>query len=289
MQAVPLAAAGAGGALSFILGPTELIKCRMQSGDVEGRVRPRTALECVRGIVAREGLPGLARGLGATMAREVPGNAIYFTTYVALKETVRWAWEWSHGNRTSCGTGRELVSSRRQDGSVEAETGAAMSSGQTGNETRNTAEPSRAPSESSQTPVWSASPASGYLAMDPFTPSVPALDAAIDPPPLLEPADGPPPLPPLLAAGSAVLCGGLAGVTMWTLVLPLDAAKTRVQVAERGSSRDVGFVASLRELRRTGQLFAGLRPTLLRAFPANAAQWGAYELAQWLGAKLLEN
>ncbi len=33
-------------------------------------------------------LRGLTRGLGATMAREVPGNALFFTAYEALRRVV---------------------------------------------------------------------------------------------------------------------------------------------------------------------------------------------------------
>jgi solute carrier family 25 (mitochondrial carnitine/acylcarnitine transporter), member 20/29 len=38
-------------------------------------------LQCVSMTVQEEGLPGLARGLWATLAREVPGNAIFFASY----------------------------------------------------------------------------------------------------------------------------------------------------------------------------------------------------------------
>lgn len=69
LAAVPIAGAGAGAALSVILGPTELLKCRLQTtGHYEGPVA------CLRQIVAEEGTRGLARGLGATLIREVRGR-----------------------------------------------------------------------------------------------------------------------------------------------------------------------------------------------------------------------
>jgi hypothetical protein len=68
---------------------------------------------------------------------------------------------------------------------------------------------------------------------------------------------------------------------MWGTVLPLDVAKSRIQVARPGSPWDVGISAHLGSLAREGgvrALWSGLAPTLARAFPANAAQWLAYEL-----------
>lgn len=68
---------------------------------------------------------------------------------------------------------------------------------------------------------------------------------------------------------------------MWSTILPLDVAKSRIQVATPGSPWDVGVTAHLRSLAREGgarALWSGLAPTLARAFPANAAQWLAYEL-----------
>lgn len=69
---------------------------------------------------------------------------------------------------------------------------------------------------------------------------------------------------------------------MWGTVLPLDVAKTRIQTAQPGSSWDTGVLQQLRMLWREGgrrSLWAGLPPTLLRAFPANACQWLAWEMA----------
>ncbi len=65
-------------------------------------------------------------------------------------------------------------------------------------------------------------------------------------------------------------------------VLPLDVAKTRRQTAGPGSLYDVGMARNLQLLYREGgrrALYAGLTPTLLRAFPANACQWLAWEAA----------
>lgn len=84
----------------------------------------------------------------------------------------------------------------------------------------------------------------------------------------------------LVDGASAATCGAAAGMVMWAAVLPLDSAKTRIQTAWPGSPRDVGVMAALRAIYREGgrrALYAGLTPTLVRAAPANAAQWLTWE------------
>ncbi|KAL4421304.1 hypothetical protein ABPG75_010595 [Micractinium tetrahymenae] len=193
--AAPLSAAAAGCVLSFVLSPAELVKCRLQLGGTERYHAYSGPLDCLRQTVQAEGLRGLMRGLGGTMAREIPGNAVYFSTYQLLRHWL----------------------------------------------------PGKAP--------------------DPSHP-----DAQQQPHGLLA---------ALADATSAVVCGGLAGMVMWSVVLPLDTAKTRIQTAYLGSPYDVGVLRQLRIIHREGglaALYAGLTPTLVRAFPANAAQWLAWEL-----------
>jgi hypothetical protein len=64
-------------------------------------------------------------------------------------------------------------------------------------------------------------------------------------------------------------------VQMWTTVLPLDVAKTRIQTAQPGTAWDTNVARQLAMLWREGgrkSLWAGLAPTVARAFPANACQ-----------------
>lgn len=71
-------------------------------------------------------------------------------------------------------------------------------------------------------------------------------------------------------------------MAMWVAILPIDVAKTRIQTAHPGSPHDVGVLRQLRLLHAEGglrSLYSGLAPTMLRAFPANAAQWLAWELS----------
>ena len=79
---------------------------------------------------------------------------------------------------------------------------------------------------------------------------------------------------------ATVAAGGIAGCAMWGSVLPIDSAKTRIQAARPGGKYDVGLLRALKLAWVEGGVrswWAGLGPTLLRAFPANAVQWLAWE------------
>ena len=78
VAAVPVAAAFAGVCLSPCLSGFELVKVRLQA---DGGRYGHSSLNVVRATLAAEGWRGLARGLGGTLAREVPGNAVFFTVY----------------------------------------------------------------------------------------------------------------------------------------------------------------------------------------------------------------
>ena len=186
---IPISAATAGFFLSFIVSPAELIKCRMQLGAADTAHSYSGPIDCARPLIKSEGLRGLGRGLAGTMAREMPGNAVYFGSYKTL---------------------RQYLPGKRQDN-----------------------------------------------------------------------ADNNGILQTLLDASSAIMCGAAAGMIMWAVVLPIDVAKTRIQTAWPGSPGDVGLLQQLKLLYKTGgrkSLYAGLTPTLIRAAPANAAQWLVWEL-----------
>jgi len=76
-RAAEIAVSGALGGflLSGVVSPTDLIKCRVQDGQYSG---PR---EAISQIYRTDGLAGFARGLNATMLREIPGNALFFVVY----------------------------------------------------------------------------------------------------------------------------------------------------------------------------------------------------------------
>ncbi|KAF8935275.1 mitochondrial carrier domain-containing protein [Dissophora ornata] len=71
---------------------------------------------------------------------------------------------------------------------------------------------------------------------------------------------------------SVLFAGGMAGVAMWTIAIPPDVLKSRLQSAPAGTYKGTADV--LRVLLKTEgpqALFKGLGPAMLRAFPANAA------------------
>ncbi|XP_031278966.1 mitochondrial arginine transporter BAC1 isoform X1 [Pistacia vera] len=85
----------------------------------------------------------------------------------------------------------------------------------------------------------------------------------------------------LIDMGIGIVSGGLGGVAFWSAVLPLDVAKTIIQTdLEKNSTRNP-FQILNSIYRRAGLkgCYAGLGPTIVRAFPANAAAIVAWELS----------
>ncbi|PON45348.1 Mitochondrial substrate/solute carrier [Parasponia andersonii] len=86
--------AGAGVAVSILACPTELIKCRLQaqsaladSASAGVAVKYGGPLDVARQVLRSEGgVRGLFKGLVPTLAREVPGNAVMFGVYEAVKQ-----------------------------------------------------------------------------------------------------------------------------------------------------------------------------------------------------------
>jgi len=71
----------------------------------------------------------------------------------------------------------------------------------------------------------------------------------------------------------AVVCaGGMAGVANWSVAIPADVIKSRLQTAPPGTySGLIDCVSKLLKQEGPKALFKGLGPAMLRAFPANAA------------------
>ncbi|KAL1805619.1 hypothetical protein ACET3Z_028687 [Daucus carota] len=88
--------------------------------------------------------------------------------------------------------------------------------------------------------------------------------------------------------GVGVVTGGLSGIAFWSVVLPLDVAKTVIQTTQRKSSTRNPF-SVLKSIHARAGLkgcYAGFGPTVVRAFPANAAAIVSWELAvKLLGIK----
>jgi solute carrier family 25 carnitine/acylcarnitine transporter 20/29 len=72
--------------------------------------------------------------------------------------------------------------------------------------------------------------------------------------------------------GMTLFAGGMAGVANWIIACPFDVVKTIWQTAPVGTySSILDVVRNLLEKEGPSSLFRGLSPSLLRAFPANAA------------------
>ncbi|KAE9555684.1 hypothetical protein FO519_001155 [Halicephalobus sp. NKZ332] len=80
---------------------------------------------------------------------------------------------------------------------------------------------------------------------------------------------------------AATLCaGGFAGIANWSVCIPADVIKSRLQTAPEGKYPD-GMRGVFREIIReegARALFKGFVPVMLRAFPANAACFFGVEL-----------
>ncbi|KAI8808560.1 mitochondrial carrier domain-containing protein [Cladochytrium replicatum] len=91
---------------------------------------------------------------------------------------------------------------------------------------------------------------------------------------LLKPKDAP------ISIGAVLFSGGMAGVTMWSIAIPPDVIKSRIQASPAGTYK--GFMDCATKIvvkEGPGALFKGLGPALLRAFPANAAGFLGREAA----------
>mmetsp|Transcript_8508 Transcript_8508/g.12122 ORF Transcript_8508/g.12122 Transcript_8508/m.12122 type:complete len:104 (+) Transcript_8508:770-1081(+) len=93
----------------------------------------------------------------------------------------------------------------------------------------------------------------------------------------IDPSTGELPLLAILAAG------GSAGMACWTASIPFDVLKSRYQSAPDGTYSGVLDVYKhLMKEEGPTALFRGIRPALIRAFPANAACFLGMELSRKL-------
>jgi len=84
-----------------------------------------------------------------------------------------------------------------------------------------------------------------------------------------------------LNVGAIILSGGLAGVAMWTLAIPPDVIKSRIQAAPTGTYS--GMLDCMQKtIAQDGvrALWKGFGPAMTRAFPANAATFLGVEASR---------
>ncbi|KAJ3490545.1 hypothetical protein NLI96_g1332 [Meripilus lineatus] len=94
--------------------------------------------------------------------------------------------------------------------------------------------------------------------------------------------------PSELNLGAVILAGGTAGVAMWSIAIPPDVLKSRIQSAPSGTYS--GFLDCARKTIAAdgvAALWKGLGPAMARAFPANAATFLGVEASKKLFEKYL--
>lgn len=87
--------------------------------------------------------------------------------------------------------------------------------------------------------------------------------------------------------GAVLVAGGTAGMAMWSIAIPPDVIKSRLQSAPQGTY--TGFMDCARQMIAAdgpSALFKGFGPAMLRAFPANAATFMGVEASLWAMNKL---
>lgn len=89
-----------------------------------------------------------------------------------------------------------------------------------------------------------------------------------------------------------IFAGGMAGIANWTIGMPADVLKSRLQTAPEGTYKN-GLRDVFAELmKREGPLalYKGVTPVMLRAFPANAACFIGFEVCMsalnWLAPNM---
>ncbi|XP_053141025.1 mitochondrial ornithine transporter 1 isoform X2 [Hemicordylus capensis] len=81
-----------------------------------------------------------------------------------------------------------------------------------------------------------------------------------------------------------MVSGGFGGTCLWIAVYPVDCIKSRIQVLSM-AGKQAGFMgtfASVFQNEGVSALYSGLKPTMIRAFPANGALFLAYEYSRKL-------
>lgn len=79
------------------------------------------------------------------------------------------------------------------------------------------------------------------------------------------------------------LAGGLSGAISWAVSFPLDCVRAGVQGSRMDQRRSaVSVVRELLETKGVRGLYAGVAPSIARAFLVSGSRFSAYEFALWL-------
>ncbi|CAI5495164.1 unnamed protein product [Closterium sp. Naga37s-1] len=205
------AAAGlAGGLISFVLCPTELVKCRLQVQAQSPALSPAASVYTAAAAAATAGAAptaaaaaGASKGLAATALRESLGNIGFFLTYEAIKHRLLPALAPSSPSHSSSAASSSSASSDLsveivQEGSSQVRQGLRR---------RDLAEGRGGEGEG----VSGGREAVGTGGANEWQRV--AAEAA-----------------------TAIASGGIAGIVFWSAVLPFDVIKTRIQTADASAS-----------------------------------------------------
>ncbi|KAM5179524.1 mitochondrial ornithine transporter 1-like [Mantella aurantiaca] len=81
-----------------------------------------------------------------------------------------------------------------------------------------------------------------------------------------------------------MVSGGFGGIALWLVIYPVDCIKSRIQVLSI-TGKQAGFIGTCTSIVKNEgfrSLYSGLKPTLIRAFPANAALFLTFEYSRKL-------
>jgi solute carrier family 25 carnitine/acylcarnitine transporter 20/29 len=254
--------------LVFAGHPLDLIKVRLQTSN-----QYKGTWDCAKQTMARDGVRGLYRGMGAPLVGITPIFAMYFWGYDMGQRFARWSARMEAGEKLSmaqiCFAGGfsafpatllmtpvERVKVLLQ---VQGTEGATRQYKGPWDATRSLLRQGgvRSLYRGTIATLWRDVPGSvAYYGAYEMTKR------------LLTPKGSEGTLSPLIV----LFAGGMAGVANWTVAIPADVLKSRLQSAPEGMYKGLGDVA-VQLVRKEGfaALFRGLGPAMIRAFPANAA------------------
>ncbi|KAG9049591.1 carnitine transporter [Tulasnella sp. UAMH 9824] len=280
---------GVGGVAAVLVGhPFDLTKTRMQTapaGTYTG------ALDVVKQTLARDGLKGMYRGMGPPLVGVTPIFALSFWSYDVGKKLVYWATPDRQSNALSTAelafagffsaVPTTLVAAPAERIKVVLQV-----QGQGRPDGTNYKGPLDAVrglyKEGGLRSIFRGSAAT--LARD--GPGSAAYFVAYElAKKALTPKDQP---SSQLNLGAIVLAGGTAGIAMWSIAIPPDVIKSRIQSAPHGTYN--GFIDCIRKtIAKDGvkALWKGFGPAMARAFPANAATFVGVEASRNLMDKFL--
>jgi solute carrier family 25 carnitine/acylcarnitine transporter 20/29 len=291
---------GVGGACAVLVGhPLDLVKVRMQTGVGGGGASSSSVTGMLSDTLRREGVRGLYRGVSAPLTAVSPMFAVSFWSYDMGQRMVEYCGRWwgttpteeeaarprSLGMAEICVAGAlsaipttaimapsERIKCLLQVQAGEVERGGKAKYSGMVDCARQLLREGGVSSVYRGTVATLARDIPGtvaYFGMYEYSKREIMKMQGIDP------IGGQLSLPAVVAAG------GLAGMACWTVGIPFDVVKSRYQTAPEGKYSGIAEVyrALIKEEGYAG-LFRGLRPALMRAFPANAACFLGVELSK---------